>query len=57
MQVNVEILQKGNPSRRSSAGLAVVTFVTAENAQKCIQSLHNTDVQGRVVVVRPDKFE
>ena len=57
VQVNVEILQKGNPSRRTSSGLAVVTFSTAQDMQTCIKRLHNTDVMGRSLLVRSDRFE
>ena len=57
VQVNVELLQKGNPSRRISSGLAVVTFSTLEEAQLCIKRLHNVDVMGRNLIVRSDRFE
>lgn len=57
VQVNVEILQKGNPSRRTSSGLAVITFSTVQDLQTCINHLHNTDVMGRSLIVRSDRFE
>jgi hypothetical protein len=38
-----------------SRGYGCATFQTADDAQQAIKTLHDTELSGRVVVVRPDK--
>lgn len=38
-----------------SRGYGCATFQTADGAQHAMRALHDTELSGRVVVVRPDK--
>jgi hypothetical protein len=56
LQVRVELLLKGAPTRRRHSGMAVVHLATAADATRGCQALDGKPVLGRPMIVRKDRW-